>query len=807
MIGPASLTPGAARRRADARKFIPYLIAALALTVVGVVIFHKFLWRDKLPLYRDIGADSLNDYYPTFAHLSDYIRHEGFPSWSFSVGMGQSIFYLAGDLIWEPVVWLPKGLIADALIFQHLLKTLITGLIFFRFLQIRGLNFCSSLLGSLLLAFSAYMCMGSCWIINADEVVGFSFLLFAVESAVSRGRWFYLPFAIALIGLITVFHLFLAALLLIFYVPTRLIEIHGWKPRTWAWTATQIGVSCLIGVGLSAVIWVGSLHCILNTPRGSGTIPNFAFAAPPANIFHLESLSYYLTAALRPFSNDILGSGDKFHGWENYFEAPVAYCGLITLLTWPQVFLTATKRERIMHALFLVTILIPVLFPWFRYALWFFKGGYFRTFCLFSVFGFVLLSMRAFSAYQEERRLNYWVLMGTLLALVGFLYLPTPLERAIVHPTIRQLAAITLGLLAVTLAAGQFFERQKLASWIVVLISLVNLVYFDGLTVNRPTLHKHDLRQREGYNDHTIDALLDVSAANEHSFFRINKTWGSGLANRISYNDAMVFGYYGTMSYSSFNNLDYIKFLLATESIPAYNLATDAQWSTGLLWEPLLSTFACEKFLITQEPVSFATADYYEFVNRYGDIYLFRNTAFVPLGILFDSSFPEEAFSQMPKWAKQRALLHAVVIGDEARTPNLQIKKIDLDELEQRLRDLPDTDALARLRSHALSLSSFSETRITGTLSVDLDSVLLFQMPFDDGWHARVDGKSAPVVRADIGLLGVPLSAGVHSVELFYSSPFLYLGAGASIIAALAFVVLSSRWPRILKSRANATLL
>src|SRR5690349_5437864 len=227
MIEPASLVPEAARPRAGARKFIPYLIAATALTVVGAVIFYGFLWRDKLPLYLDIGADSLNDYYPTLVHLSDYIRHQGFPSWSFCVGMGQSIFYLAGDLIWEPVVWLPKRLIANALIFQYLLKTLVAGLIFFRFLQIRRLNFCSSLLGSLLIAFSAYTCMGSCWIINADEVVAFSFLLFAVESGVSTGRWFYLPFAIALVGLITVFHFFLAALLLVFYVSARLIEIHG----------------------------------------------------------------------------------------------------------------------------------------------------------------------------------------------------------------------------------------------------------------------------------------------------------------------------------------------------------------------------------------------------------------------------------------------------------------------------------------------------------------------------------------------------------------------------------------------------
>ena len=43
----------------------------------------------------------------------------------------------------------------------------------------------------------------------------------------------------------------------------------------------------------------------------------------------------------------------------------------------------------------------------------------------------------------------------------------------------------------------------------------------------------------------------------------------------------MVFNYYGTMSYSSFNNLDYIKFLLAVDAISSVDIATDAQWSPG----------------------------------------------------------------------------------------------------------------------------------------------------------------------------------------------------------------------------------
>ena len=101
---PTSILP------AFGRFLVPFL-TALFLLLVGVLVFHNFLLGDKVLLYKDIGDDSINDSYPYFVHLSDYLRREGFPSWSFYVGMGQSLFYLTGNLIWEPVIWLPRELI------------------------------------------------------------------------------------------------------------------------------------------------------------------------------------------------------------------------------------------------------------------------------------------------------------------------------------------------------------------------------------------------------------------------------------------------------------------------------------------------------------------------------------------------------------------------------------------------------------------------------------------------------------------------------------------------------------------------
>jgi len=762
--------------------------------LVGVLVFHNFLLGDKVLLYKDIGADSINDSYPYFVHLSDYIRREGFPSWSFHVGMGQSLFYLTGNLIWEPVIWLPRELIARALVFQHLLKTLIAGLLFSRFLQLRGLNLCASLSGSILLSFCAYMCMGSCWTISADEIVGFTFLLFAVEEAISCSAWLYIPFAIALIGLVTVFHLYLSAVLLCLYVPARLFKIYGWRPLDLSHVCARLAAVACLGIGLAAIICLGSAYSILNSPRGSGTIANFTWGPTPS-LFQLESPLYYVTAALRPFSTDMIGTGYEFQGWENYFEAPMSYCGLLSLLMVPQAFIGATRRQRILYGLFLSFIVVPVVFPWFRYLFWVFQGGYFRTFILFSIFGIITLSMTAFSRYIERRSFGLWTLGASLLVLLGVLYLPINEIQALINHELRQAAAIFLILYAALLIIGQIAKRQSITGWVILLLAAIEVIHFDRITVNRPTVTKQELNERVGFNDETVDAIREIKAS-DNAFFRITKTWGSGPATRPSYNDAMVFGYYGTSSYSSFNNLNYIKFLLAVDAISSADIAADAQWSPGLVGHPLLSTFACEKYVLTKNPVVFETADYYEFVRRFGNIYLFRNQLFLPFGLIFSHYIPEDMFLQLPTWAKPEALLHAVVLSEQNAAHKPELSQLTLDELKYQMSETSLPDALAERRATALSIHSFRQTRIDGTVRVNQKGIVVFQTPFDAGWHAFIDSRAVPVLKVDAGLLGVALDDGEHRVELRYRPPLLYAGAAVTILSCSVLFLSLWRWPR-----------
>ncbi|MFL6589483.1 MAG: YfhO family protein, partial [Chthoniobacterales bacterium] len=570
-------------------------IVAGGLLVVAAIVFRDFLFGNGLLLYNDSGSDSINDYYPSFVHLSDYLRLEGFPSWSFCLGMGQDLYYLAGYLILEPVSWLPRQMIAHALIFQHLAKLLLGGFFFFRFLELRGLNVAAALLGSFLLAFSAYMCAGACWYPFADEVVCFTAILFALELAIRRGTWHLVAWPVAAVGFIDAFHLYLCALFLVLYVPARLFLQHGWRLRLIFRGAMWLGLAACVGVGLGAFYTLPNLYFALNSPRGSGpsSMVNPLASFP---IFKLESSLHYITAAVRIFGNDLVGTAEAFRGWGNYLEAPLTYCGIVCVVLLPQAFVRATFREKLVRGLFLGAVVITTLLPWSRYLFWLFHGDYYRTLSLFSILGIVSLSVVAFARYSDGKAISLWLLIATTAGAVGFLYLPLPELQQRLVPDLKNTTVIFLVIYAVLLVAGDLLKRRRPAAFMVILLTVIELALLDHRTVaDRKFVTKADLAVRAGYNDATVDALHDIKAEDNTAFYRITKIRSSSPGVLPSLNDALVFGYYGTSYYSSFNNLNYIRFLMAVVAIPS-NSEVETRYSVGLLNDSVLSLFAAEKY-------------------------------------------------------------------------------------------------------------------------------------------------------------------------------------------------------------------
>lgn len=71
------------------------------------------------------------------------------------------------------------------------------------------------------------------------------------------------------------------------------------------------------------------------------------------------------------------------------------------------------------------------------------------------------------------------------------------------------------------------------------------------------------------------------------------------------------------------------------------------------------------------------------------------------------------------------------------------------------------------------------------------------QTPFDPGWRARVDERSAPVLKVDAGLMGVPLAAGEHRVNLHYIPAFLSISTTLTLISLATLILCAWKWPRV----------
>lgn len=97
--------------------------------------------------------------------------------------------------------------------------------------------------------------------------------------------------------------------------------------------------------------------------------------------------------------------------------------------------------------------------------------------------------------------------------------------------------------------------------------------------------------------------------------------------------------------------------------------------------------------------------------------------------------------------------------------------------------------AVGELKKHPLEIESFKENHLKGTVSAEKDGILFTTISWEPGWTIYVDGvKTEPVKLAD-ALIGVPVTAGTHSVEMKFFPAGLALGMILSA-AGIAAVVL-----------------
>jgi uncharacterized membrane protein YfhO len=100
------------------------------------------------------------------------------------------------------------------------------------------------------------------------------------------------------------------------------------------------------------------------------------------------------------------------------------------------------------------------------------------------------------------------------------------------------------------------------------------------------------------------------------------------------------------------------------------------------------------------------------------------------------------------------------------------------------------TDAVDTLREGGLNVTSFTESHIEGNVTAKEDGILFTTISYEPGWTVYVDGEEAETVPlCDSALIGIPLTAGYHDIEMRFFPQYMKYGIIISI-AALAIIIL-----------------
>ncbi len=765
-----------------------YLFLGLAL-FTGFIVFWNYLTFKNLYLFKDIGSDTVNFSLPQLQFIHDYLRTEGMPKWSFSQGMGQNIFpFIVRDPFDFILYAMSKESLPYGIIYIEFIKIILGGLFFYLYLRTIRMSAFVSVVGGLIFSFCGFMILGSGWYIFTYEAFCAALLLYSFERLFIHNKWLLFPVAILLISASMPFNLYLYGVFFLVYVLFRYFQEKEWDFRQFSFLLLKLFGLSLLGVAMSGVFFFSNALQLIESPRVSGESSYFnKLSSIP--LLSLADGNNNVTAIMRLFSSDLLGTGLAFKGAYNYLEAPLLYCGLITLLLVPQVFSYLDKRKKIIYSIFIAVWILPVIFPYFRHAFWLFSGDYYRAYSFFVSFALIITAMNALQEMQANFKINVPVLIVTFIVLLIMLYYPYFPGANPVEKDLRSF--ITLFLVAYSvMLAGFSSGKFRFNIQLIILITLViELSYLSHITVNKRTpVTDKEMHQRTGYNDYSVD-IIDSLKKSDVSWYRIDKYYGSGPAVHASLNDALIQNYKGTSCYYSFNQKYYIRFL---EDVGIINGSDESQtrWAAGLRGWPMLESFGSVKYSLSKNTDNRFMYSTFDSIAQVQDVKLFRNKNTLPLGFTYNEYVKRSDFKKMSMIQRNITLLNAFVVDDSLEQNFKQFRSYSMtDTTNNYLFDTLTSD-VGMLKSESMQMTESSESHIRGKIDLKENKLLFFSIPFDKGWTATVDGKPEELKLVNSGFMGLLLGPGIHEISLDFYPRYVKEGAILSVAGLIVYVLL-----------------
>ena len=257
----------------------------------------------------------------------------------------------------------------------------------------------------------------------------------------------------------------------------------------------------------------------------------------------------------------------------------------------------------------MVIFLLPLVFPFFRYAFWIFAGNYYRLYSLLVIF---------VVAYTAIRGLNQVLLRG--LHIPAFVWGVSQVLAMVIYIQYANVWTAESEQLVVAVDPVEFWlvlgfllgyvvlfiglQKAALQKYLLPLLLLltateIGLLSGSALGKNRKIANKSVFKEKLGFNDNTLDVLDIIKTKDSTGFYRVTKRYFSGEAISNTLNDSKAQDFFGTQSYHSFNQLNYVRFLGAFHVIDP-KVEGQTRWISGLEYRPILNAWASNSYILTK---------------------------------------------------------------------------------------------------------------------------------------------------------------------------------------------------------------
>ncbi len=805
-----------------------FAIMFVLFSIILFSVFGDFITLKKVFLFKGIASDSITTFFPSFYQS---LANKGTElSYIFTSGMGRGtgstpdFISLFISFVFSPLQfwsWLANAENAHYMYFiRQLEKIIYVAILFYFYMRLVNVKKFNAIIGSLLMTFSGYVIIGSIWVHHVGQVVGILWILIAFELMFMRKIWFLFPIMIAYIGSVGFFYI--NAVFLTVYVIFRYFDERTFSVKGFAKYVGIVGGFTLLGLVVRIPAIYNEVIRMLNLPRVSGDISKVA-QMQEISVWTTGNFLHNITAVLRFFGNDLLGTGSinpqiiqgkrylisDFKGYANYYEAPMFYIGLLTLILVPQAIATVNRRRKITYIVVILFWIFPVIFPYFRRAYFLFFGDYYRSFSLFLPFTLLFIALRAFDNIQK---INIPVLIASIFTLIFILFfnwfsserlqelslITSPIKENIIIIT-----ALFIVIYGILLAAIHYLKNYQSGLMLVLLLVVgIELIYMASTTIdNQQAVTTVEFKSKTGYNDYTVEAVKYLKSIDK-SFYRTEKDYQSGNAVHGSLNDSEIQGYFGTSSYSSFQDKAYIDFIMAMGIANKHNEAS-VRWSRGLRGKPLLQITANVKYHLSKSKEPSFLRFGYTPIKEFNDVKILKNTLYLPIGFTYDKYIKRSEFDSLTNIAKDAVLLQAVVLNDSIADKSI----LQHHNINPLVYNSLSTDSVTqwrnRLMQDTLAIKNWKQDNFAGKISLKQPKLLYFSILKNDNWKLKINGVDKKLQTCNIGFSGIALTPGDYNIELYFdNTPKGIVQYTATFILIFAIIILTI-WFATTKRRKN----